>query len=240
MTGKLLALVYGLFAYAVFLAVFLYLIGFLANRYALNTIDSGLQIPLAEAWPRDLALLVLFGAQHSVMARDWCKRASRRLIPQPVERSTYVLMTCVALAALFRYWEPMPNLVWDVRHPIGSRLLDGMFLAGWGLVAVATVQIGHGELTGLRQVWMYARGVTPAPPQFRTPGIYRYVRHPMMLGMLIALWSTAAMSLGHLLFSGVLSLYILLALGWEERDLDRAHPEDYERYRERVGRLLPR
>ena len=236
---KLLALAYGLMVYVVFVFVFLYLMGFLANRYTPSTIDSGLQIPLAEAWPRDVGLLLLFGVQHSVMARGWFKRAARVLAGQPVERSTYVLMSCAALGTLFRYWEPMPNLVWEVRHAVGAGLVNAMYLAGWGLVALATVQIGHTDLTGLRQVWMHARGKQYAPPQFMTPGLYRVVRHPMMLGLLVSLWSTPAMSWGHLLFSGVLTGYILVALRWEEGDLDRAYPGEYRHYRERVGRLLP-
>jgi len=237
---RLLALLYGLFIYLVFLAVFLYLVGFIGNRYSFSTVDSGPRIPVAEAMRANLLLLSLFAVQHSLMARAWFKRFWTRIVPRSIERSTFVLSTCVVLVALFRFWEPMPDLVWHVVDPVAAPAIHLLFAAGWITVLIASAQIGHADMTGLRHVWLYFRRVHYTPPEFRTPGLYKHLRHPMMLGLLAGFWATPAMSQGHLLFAACMTLYIGIALIWEERDLVRRHGSDYTIYRSRVRALLPR
>ncbi|MBM3810675.1 MAG: isoprenylcysteine carboxylmethyltransferase family protein [Acidimicrobiia bacterium] len=237
---RLLALLYGLIGYVVFLGAFLYLIGFVGNRYTFSTVDSGLQIPAGEAFLVNLALLAGFAMQHSIMARRGFKKYWRRIVPAPVERTTYVMASSVTLAAIFRYWEPMPDLVWFTQNPAAVMALHVLFWAGWAMVVAASVQIGHAELFGLRQVWLYARGKPYTPPAFHAPGFYRYLRHPMMVGMVAGFWSTPEMSQGHLMLAGFLTLYVVAARKLEERDLRRDHGSVYESYMRRVAAYWPR
>jgi len=237
---RFLPLFYGLFVYVIFLAVFLYLIGFIGNQYSFSTIDSGVQIPALEAIRTDLLLLSLFALQHSLMARAWFKRFWTRIVPHPIERSTYVLATCLALALVFRFWEPIPALVWHVSNPVAAPALNLCFAAGWITVIVASAQIGYADLVGLRHAWLFFRGIAYTPPPFGTPGLYKHLRHPMMLGLLAGFWAAPEMSQGHLLFAACMTLYIAIALRFEERDLVHRHGRDYADYRTRVPALLPR
>jgi protein-S-isoprenylcysteine O-methyltransferase Ste14 len=223
---RLLASLYWLIAYLAFLVSFAYLIGFVGNRYTFSTIDSGLQIPEREALAKDLWLMALFGVQHSLMARRWWKG----LIREPWQRSTYLLATAFVLGWLYTRWEPIPALVWRVEH---GWLLNALFWSGWGLVLWAAVSCDHLATFGLRQLIAYWKGVPYQHAPFQTPGPYRWLRHPMMLGLIIAFWATPEMSKGHLLFASVMTAYILIGVRLEERDLIRIHGQEYENYRSR-------
>jgi len=180
----------------------------------------------------------LFAIQHSLMARQWFKRAWTRLVPAAVERSTYVLFSSVALLVLFWKWEPMGRVVWNVESGTGQILLYVLYAVGWLTVLVATFLINHFDLFGLRQVWLYLRGIPYTPLQFRTPGLYRIVRHPLYVGWLLVFWSAPLMTVAHLVFAIATTAYILLAIQFEERDLVRLHAE-YAEYRRRVPMLVP-
>jgi methanethiol S-methyltransferase len=238
--GGFLAFLYGVLAYVVFFGTFLYAIGFVGNLWVPKGIDSGAAAPLMEAVIVNVLLLGLFGMQHSVMARPAFKRWWTRFVPRPVERSTYVLAASLALILLFWQWRPLPGVVWDVEAPLGRAILWSLFGLGWFTVLISTFHISHLHLFGVRQVHECMRGKPLTDPEFRTPGLYRLVRHPIMLGFFIAFWATPAMSLGHLLFAGVSSLYILAALQFEEHDLMQAFGERYRQYRAQVPMLLPR
>ena len=237
---RALAFAYGIFSYLVFLATFLYAIGFVGNLVVPKSIDSGTTGPL---WPSllvNVGLLGLFGLQHSVMARPGFKKWWTRFVPKSVERSTYVLFASLALILLFWLWQPLPGTVWELDAGLGRSVLWGLFGLGWALVLVSTFMISHSRLFGLKQVTDRLRGEEISSPEFETPGLYRHVRHPIMLGFVIAFWAAPSMSAGHLLFAGVTTGYILVALQLEERDLVERFGERYRRYRERVPMLLPR
>lgn len=235
---KFLSAAYGVACYLVFLTAFLYAIGFVGNLLVLKAIDSGPAVPLGEAAAVDVLLLGLFAVQHSVMARPAFKRWWTRAVPPQVERSTYVLASSLALVLLFWLWRPMPDLVWEVGSP-WSVILWTVFGVGWVVVLVSTFLIDHFDLFGLRQVVLFARGRPYTPPPFRIRGLYRVVRHPIMLGFLIAFWATPAMTWGHLLFAGMTTAYIVVGVWLEERDLSRAFGDTYDQYRHRVGMLFP-
>ncbi len=234
------AFVYGLLCYVVFLGTFLYAIGFVGNLLVPKSIDAAPQVPFWNALITNLGLLALFAIQHSLMARPEFKRLWTRIVPEPVERSTYVLFSSLALIALFAFWEPMGGIVWRVTDPVGQAILYGLFGFGWLLVLVTTFLINHFDLFGLRQVWLYLRGRAYAPLRFVTPGPYKIVRHPLYVGWLFAFWATPTMTAAHLVFAIATTVYILLAIRLEERDLIEAHGEEYARYRRRVPMLLPR
>lgn len=236
---RILAITYGVLAYALFLAVFLYAIGFVGGFLVPKTIDSGASGAIWWAVLVDLGLLGLFAVQHSLMARPGFKRWWTKLVPRSVERSTYVLFSSLALALLFWQWRPLAGEVWSVEAPSGRALLWGLFAVGWGLVLASTFMISHAHLFGLRQVYDRFREREPASPGFQTPGLYRHLRHPIMLGFVIAFWATPEMSLGHLLFAAAASGYILVGVTLEERDLVNAFGARYRAYREQVPMLLP-
>lgn len=236
--SRILALLYGVLAYVVFLASFLYAVAWLGNFAVPKTIDSGPAAPLGEALLINLALLSAFALQHSIMARPAFKRWWARFVAPPIERATFVLAASLLLFAICLGWRPLPDAVWQVEGA-AALALQALFWTGWGIVLAATFMISHFELFGLRQVWLHARGRRYTAPRYVERFLYRFVRHPIMLGFLIAFWATPAMSVGHLLFAVVTTLYILVALQLEERDLVREHGAAYEAYRERVPMLVP-
>lgn len=239
--SRLFVLLYGLAAYAVFLATFLYAIAFVAGVGVPRHIDNGPIAPWPVALAIDAALLALFAVQHSVMARPAFKRWWTRFVPPPMERSTYVLASSLALIVLFWQWRPLPALVWDVQAPALRGALWTLCAAGWALVLASTFLINHFDLFGLRQSWRHARGRGPAPEApFVVRALYRIVRHPIMLGFLVAFWATPTMTLGHLLFAAMTTAYILFAVKLlEERDLVAHFGDAYRAYQQRVPMLLP-
>jgi methanethiol S-methyltransferase len=239
--SRILTMILAMIAYAIFFATFLYLIIFVGDfSFATITVDEGPQAPIATAVVIDLALIALFGVQHSVMARQGFKRWWTRVIPPSAERSVYVLMASAALIVLMTSWRPIDAVVWNVTSPLLYDLIWVAFWAGWATVLLSTFLINHFELFGLQQAWLHVRGREPAPPSFRTPLFYRWVRHPLYLGFFIAFWATPEMTAGHLLLASGVSLFMLIAIQYEERDLVGYFGEDYEDYRRRVGMLTPR
>ncbi len=231
---------YGVSAYVLFLATFLYAIGFIGNFGVPRTIDGPASGSLAVAIAIDVALLGLFAVQHSVMARRGFKQWLTRFIPEPAERSTYVLFSSLALIALFVAWRPLGGVVWDVDSPVGRAALHSVFATGWLVVLACTFLINHFDLFGLRQVWLQLRGRPYTQLDFATPWPYRVVRHPLYVGWLLAFWATPTMTLAHLLFALATTGYILIAIQLEERDLVAAHGASYAEYRQRVPMLVPR
>jgi len=231
---------YGVLSYSLFFGTFLYAVGFLGNFLVPKAMDSPAEGSLGAAFGVNLALLSLFALQHSGMARRGFKQWLTRWIPEPAERSTYVLLSSLALLLLFAYWRPLGGVIWDVENPVGRGALYGLFGIGFFIVLVTTFLIDHFDLFGLRQVWFYLRGVEYVPLRFRTPGPYKLVRHPLYVGWLLAFWAAPTMTATHLLFAVVTSLYIFGAIRLEERDLVTAFGEAYAEYRRRVPMLLPR
>lgn len=236
---KLLAFSYGLICYLIFFVTFLYAIGFVGNLLVPKSIDSGASVSLAEALLVNALLLAVFALQHSVMARPGFKNWWTRYVPRPIERSTYVLFASLALILLYWQWRPMQSVVWSVENSIGRTLLWGLFAFGWVLVLLTTFLINHFELFGLRQVYLYLRGAEHKEVGFRTPLVYKLLRHPLMLGFIIAFWSTPLMTLGHLVFALGTTAYILIAIQIEERDLVRAIGVPYEEYQQEVSMIVP-
>jgi protein-S-isoprenylcysteine O-methyltransferase Ste14 len=233
------SLLYGVIAYSLFLGSILYAIAFVGNMPVPKTIDSGDAGPLAPAVIIDILLLGIFAIQHSVMARPAFKRWWTRFVPEPVERTTYVLLASLALVLLFWQWQPIQQPIWTVTDPIGVFVTQTISLFGWALVVISTFLINHFELFGLRQVYARLRGQTLPPPVFKTPFLYKRVRHPIYLGFLLAFWSTPAMTAGHLLFAIGTTGYILIGITLEERDLIALFGDQYRRYREQVSMLIP-
>lgn len=233
------AFIYGLACYVIFLATFLYAVAFIANIYVPKTIDSGMSGPSAISVFIDLLLLGVFGVQHSLMARPGFKKWWTKIIPKSVERSTYVLFASLALILVYWQWQPLPDLVWNVESESGRMALWILSGLGWFIVLTGTYMISHWHLFGLKQVTENLKGQEPSPPKFMTPGYYQYVRHPLMLGFIIAFWATPTMSVGHLLFAGASTGYILIALQFEEHDLLQVFGERYRRYKDRVPGLIP-
>jgi methanethiol S-methyltransferase len=232
-------LVYGIVSYLIFLGTFLYAVGFIGGFGVKARLDGPAQGSLAVALAVNAGLLTLFAVQHSLMARPWFKDAWTRIVPRPIERSTYVLFSSLALIALFAFWRPMGGQVWSVTHPSGRLVLLSLFAFGWALVLLCTFLINHFDLFGLRQVWLAFTGRPYTPVAFTTPGPYRLVRHPLYVGWFFAFWMTPTMTTAHLVFAVATAAYILVAIQLEERDLVREHGARYEEYRRRVPMLMP-
>ncbi len=237
--GRILAFLYGLVSYLIFFVTFLYAIGFVGNVFVPKSIDSGVTGSFTPSLVVDAMLLGLFAIQHSVMARPGFKKRWTQIVPQPIERSTYVLIASLVLALLFWQWRPILNVVWSVENPIGNLVLQVLFWVGWGTVLLSTFLIGHFDLFGLRQVYLYWVGKAYPASGFKTPGLYKIVRHPIMLGFIIAFWATPRMTVGHLVFAVATTVYILIAVQIEEHDLTNLYGNTYMEYKREVAMLIP-
>ena len=236
---RFLALLYGVVCYAAFFLTFLYAIGFVGNFAVPKTLDSGAEVGLGQAILVNLILLSVFAIQHSVMARPGFKKAWTKIVAEPVERSTYVLLSSAALILLFAFWQPMGGTVWEVEGSTGRAILYSLFGFGWALVLVSTFLINHFDLFGLRQVWLFFRGKEYTHLPFGTPGPYKLIRHPLYLGWLLAFWVTPSMTVAHLLFAIVTTAYILVANQFEERDLKKFLGQAYVDYCTKVPMIIP-
>ncbi|MCC7047827.1 MAG: isoprenylcysteine carboxylmethyltransferase family protein [Alphaproteobacteria bacterium] len=236
---KFLALAYGVIAYVLFLGVFLYAVGFAEGIVVPKTIDTGTVGPAGQAFVVNLLLLSAFAVQHSVMARKGFKRWWTRIVPPAIERSTYVLVASIILAAVFYHWRPIPTVVWQIADPTAAMAVMGLSFLGWLLVLLSTFLINHFELFGLHQVALNAMGRSATEPRFRTPLLYKLVRHPLYLGFIIAFWAAPVMTVGHLMFAAVTTGYILVGIALEERDLVETFGNEYRHYRQRVSMLVP-
>lgn len=240
MIGRILSFIYGIIAYIIFFGSFLYAIGFVGELWVPKGINTGSESQgLINALLMNAGLLSLFAIQHSVMARPGFKKWWTKIIPAQVERSTYVLISSLILILLFWQWRPIPEVIWSIEEGAWQMVLTGLFWLGWGIVLLSTFMINHFDLFGLRQVYLHLKGEEISPVQFKEPWLYKYLRHPLMLGFIIAFWATPYMTLGHLVFAIATTGYIFIGIWFEERDLIRSHGEKYKEYRQRVRMLLP-
>ncbi len=238
MFGRTTSFVYGVICYVISLATFAYFAGFLVNFGVPKGIDSGREVPVLEALAVNVALLAIFALQHSVMARPGFKRIWTRVVPPQVVRSTYLLFSCVAMFLIFWLWQPMGGVIWSVESASSRVALLTLYAIGWTVVLITTFLINHFDLFGLRQIWLHLTGKAYTHLKFRTPGPYRMIRHPLYVGWLMVFWSAPVMTAAHLVFAIGTTLYILIAIQYEERDLIDLHPE-YAEYRRRVPMMLP-
>lgn len=236
---RILTFTYGLLAYLAFFVTILWAIFFVGDILVPKTINSGTPGPVTTAVIVNCFFLALFAIQHTIMARQGFKRWVTRYIPHTVERSTYVMVASAILLMMFYQWRPITTIVWDVENPAGRVMLNAMFWAGWAMVFLATFLINHFDLFGLRQVYFALRQRAYESLPFRTTALYKFVRHPLLLGFLIAFWATPTMTMGHLLFAVMTTGYILAGIQFEERDLEKNHGEVYRQYKDRVPMLIP-
>lgn len=238
--GRFISFLYGLIAYIAFLGSLLYAIAFVGDFWVPKTVDSGGEISTFwESLLINAGLLGLFAVQHSVMARQGFKQWWTRIIPKHLERSTYVLISSLLLFLLFWQWRPLTDLIWSVESGFGYHLLTILFWIGWGIVLLSTFMINHFDLFGLRQVYLHLKQEKISPVDFKEPGFYKYMRHPLMFGFLVAFWAAPTMTAGHLLFAVATSGYIFIGIWFEEKDLIQFHGQKYEEYQKRVRMLLP-
>jgi methanethiol S-methyltransferase len=237
---RLLTMLYGVLSYLIFFAVFVYFIGFVGDLFVPKSLSSMAEVSSLNAFLINLGLLLLWGVQHSVMARDWFKEMIASVVPHHVERSTYVLASAIVLAVLMFYWQPMDTLIWHVNDIFWQQVLWLIFGLGWVLVLVATFLTDHFDLFGLRQSWLYFVKKTYTPVVFTEYLFYRWIMHPMMLGLFLAFWATPIMTLGHLVFSIGMSIYVLLGIHYEEKGLAKAIGQPYQDYQQRTSKIIPK
>ena len=238
--ARFLAFLYGATAYVIFLGAFLYAIAFVTGLpFVPKTLDTGAAVPFAEAVIVNVLLMLLFALQHSIMARQGFKRWWTRFVPHAIERSTYVLLASLALILLMWQWRPIPAVVWQLADPKLALAVQAISFLGWGIVLLSTFLINHFELFGLQQVVMNLAGHAAAKPHFKTPLLYKLVRHPIYLGFIIAFWAAPVMTYGHLLFAAVTTAYLFVGIALEERDMIALFGDEYRRYRKQVGMLMP-
>jgi len=238
MLKRTLVLAYGLLAYLLFFAVFNYTILFIGNIIVSPSLDSTGNSDLALSLLIDIGLLTAFALQHSIMARPAFKRAWTRVIPQPLERSTYVLASTLLLGCIVVFWQPLGGVLWQLTDPLAVGLVYGLFAIGWGILFLASFQINHFDLFGLRQVWLYFRAKPYTHLSFKTPWLYRHMRHPLYVGLMIGLWAAPTMTVAHLVFALLCTAYVLVGARLEEKDLENALPE-YKQYKKQVPMFIP-
>lgn len=236
---KIFYVLYSLVCYLIFLGAILYLIGFVGNLFVPKSIDTGEVISVGIAILIDIGLMSLFSIQHSVMAREPFKKKWINIIPKPIERSTYVLLASIAIILLFLFWKPIPNIVWNYSESITGYVLMSTSFLGWGILFLSTFLINHFHLFGLHQVYQHVAGKPEKFFPFSVPFLYRMVRHPLYLGFIIAFWATPLMTVGHLLFSTIMTLYIFIGIYHEEKDLIKMYGNDYLQYRKKTPKIVP-
>jgi methanethiol S-methyltransferase len=237
--NKVVSFLYGVVCYLAFFVVFLYLIGFVGNLFVPKSIDTGTSVPVAQSVMVNIALLGLFAVQHTIMARPAFKQWWTKFVPVQVERSTYVLVASLLLALLFWQWRPILGEIWNVENTTAKTVLFGIFWLGWGIVLFSSFIISHFDLFGLRQVWLYLSNREYHHLKFQARSLYKLIRHPLMLGIIIAFWATPHMTTGHLVFAITATVYILIGIQFEERDLVHFHGQNYIDYQGRVPMLIP-